>query len=42
MDSILNDLNLEKLNIKDLTILLEVLNNIKIENSTKDDDLEVI
>ncbi len=42
MDSILDDLNLEKLNIKDLTILLEVLNNIKLDKPSIEDDIEVI
>ncbi len=41
MNNILNNLNLDKLNIKDLTILLEVLNSIKLDDS-KNDDIEVI
>lgn len=39
-NNIINELNLKKLNIKDLTILLEILNTINI-NSNKD-DIEVI
>ncbi len=42
MDNIINNLNLEKLNIKDLTILLEALNDINLDEISKNDDIEVI
>ena len=38
-NNLINDLNLEKFNIKDLTLLLKILNEI---NSTKDEEIEVI
>ena len=42
MNNILNILNVDKLNIKDLTLLLEILDNLKIETKPKNDDIEVI
>ena len=38
MNNILKDFDIDKLNIKDLTLLLEILNKINI----KDNDIEVI
>ena len=40
-DSILNDINLEKLNIKDLTLLLEIINEIE-PVSEDTEEIEVI
>ena len=42
MDNLLNNLNLDELNIKELTILLEVLENIKNKTSKPTEDIEVI
>ena len=42
MEDLVTNLNLDKLNIKDLTILLEVLNNINITNTNNNDNIEVI
>ena len=42
MNSALNNLNLDNFNLKELTILLEVFNSIKIETKPVEDDIEVI
>ncbi len=42
MDNILENFNLENLNLKELTLLLDVLNNIKIDSINKNNDIEVI
>lgn len=42
MDNMFNDFNLENLNLKELTLLLDVLNNIKIEGLNKNNEVEVI
>ncbi len=39
-DNILNDLNLQKLNIKDLTLLLEILE--ELNPNKKSEEIEVI
>jgi len=41
MNNVLDNLNLEKLNIKDLTMLLEILNKLSNINQNND-DIEVI
>jgi hypothetical protein len=40
-ETLLKDLNLNKLNIKDLTLLLEIINEIEPKNSSKE-EIEVI
>ena len=42
MDNMFNDFNLENLNLKELAILLDVLNNIKIDSINKKNEVEVI
>ena len=42
-DSIFNDLNLDKLNIKDLTLLLEILNEVEPSSTPPiEEEIEVI
>ena len=42
MDNMLDILNFNELNIKDLTLLIQILDNLKIETNSKKDDIEVI
>ena len=42
MDNIFDNFNLENLNLKELALLLDVLNNIKIEGLNKNNEVEVI
>ena len=42
MDNMFNDFNLENLNLKELALLLDVLNNLKIEGLNKNNEVEVI
>ena len=41
-NDIINDLNLDKLNIKDLALLLEIVNEINPNNSNSNEEIEVI
>ena len=42
MDNIFNDFNIETLNLKELTLLLDILNNIKIDGMNTQNEIEVI
>ena len=42
MDNILDNFNLGSLNLKELTLLLDVLNNIKLDSINKQTEIEVI